>query len=123
MGPPTKGDAGPLLVLACSRLPDPSLSVSHAKLLDRLVGRLESFASTGPYSVVRPSCPARDQRTPEVSDILLSPGAPRKPDSVSPVNLSARHFVPLVLSRDPQELDEAVGRRRKLVDSGTLQSF
>ncbi|GAA6023306.1 hypothetical protein JCM11491_006889 [Sporobolomyces phaffii] len=52
VGPPTKGDAGPLLVLACSRLPDPSLSVSHAKLLDRLVARLESFASTGPYSVV-----------------------------------------------------------------------
>ncbi|GAA5974664.1 hypothetical protein JCM11641_007047 [Rhodosporidiobolus odoratus] len=43
--------AGPLLVIACSRIPSPT-AVSHPDLLARLRVRLEAFASSGPYSVV-----------------------------------------------------------------------
>ncbi|BGP20751.1 hypothetical protein JCM10213v2_008914 [Rhodosporidiobolus nylandii] len=42
---------GPLLVIACSRIPSPT-AVSHSALLDKLRSRLEAFASSGPYSVV-----------------------------------------------------------------------
>ncbi|BGP52176.1 hypothetical protein JCM10450v2_008147 [Rhodotorula kratochvilovae] len=42
---------GPLLVIACSRIPPPS-EVSHPDLLAKLRVRLEAFAQTGPYSVV-----------------------------------------------------------------------
>ncbi|GAA6033599.1 hypothetical protein JCM8097_001476 [Rhodosporidiobolus ruineniae] len=42
---------GPLLVIACSRIPPPT-EVSHPDLLIKLRLRLEAFASSGPYSVV-----------------------------------------------------------------------
>ncbi|GAA5884349.1 hypothetical protein JCM6882_002239 [Rhodosporidiobolus microsporus] len=42
---------GPLLVIACSRIP-PQSDVSHPNLLTKLRLRLEAFASSGPYSVV-----------------------------------------------------------------------
>ncbi|GAA5956821.1 hypothetical protein JCM21900_004352 [Sporobolomyces salmonicolor] len=42
---------GPLLVIACSRIP-PSSTVSHYALLDKLRSRLEAFAMSGHYSVV-----------------------------------------------------------------------
>ncbi|GJN94265.1 hypothetical protein Rhopal_007339-T1 [Rhodotorula paludigena] len=42
---------GPLLVLACCRIPPPS-EVSHPDLLERLRARLEAYAQTGPYSLV-----------------------------------------------------------------------
>ncbi|GAA5997444.1 uncharacterized protein JCM10292_000852 [Rhodotorula paludigena] len=43
--------SGPLLVLACCRIPPPS-EVSHPDLLERLRTRLEAYAQTGPYSLV-----------------------------------------------------------------------
>ncbi|GAA5874707.1 hypothetical protein JCM1840_000410 [Sporobolomyces johnsonii] len=50
--PPSSADPpGPLLVIACSRIP-PSSTVSHYALLDKLRSRLETFALSGPYSVV-----------------------------------------------------------------------
>ncbi|GAA5869174.1 hypothetical protein JCM8547_005160 [Rhodosporidiobolus lusitaniae] len=42
---------GPLLVIACSRIPAPT-EISHPDLLAKLRLRLEAFASSGPYSIV-----------------------------------------------------------------------
>ncbi|GAA6050340.1 hypothetical protein JCM3770_002971 [Rhodotorula araucariae] len=42
---------GPLLVIACSRIPPPN-DVSHPQLLASLRRRVEAYAQTGPYSLV-----------------------------------------------------------------------
>ena len=52
---PTLDEPAPitLLVLACSRIPPSSTTISHSQILDKLRTRLESYASTGSYSIVR----------------------------------------------------------------------
>ncbi|GAA6063823.1 hypothetical protein JCM10212_002580 [Sporobolomyces blumeae] len=48
---PSPAQGGPL-VLACSKIPGPSTALSHAKLLEKLRDRFETFAATGSYAVV-----------------------------------------------------------------------
>ncbi|GAA5902531.1 uncharacterized protein JCM6883_001438 [Sporobolomyces salmoneus] len=48
----TSDDDETLLLLACSRIPEATSTLSHSELLDKLRIRLERFAAKGSYSIV-----------------------------------------------------------------------